>query len=123
MMLGASSSAIEAPADAGAVMADAGSGAGDGGVDAGEELLRFTDAAHRLDDDLVAARAALVDAIGEAAMIDAAVIAAIFRSLNIAADASGIRVDDLWESEARRLMDELGTSRFRTAANSPALAD
>ena len=50
MLLGASSSAIEAPADAGAVMTDE---PADGGVPAGAELLAFTTAIHGLDDTLI----------------------------------------------------------------------
>lgn len=118
MLLGASSNAIEAPADAAAVMAH---DASDAGVVAGHELLEFTTAVHRLDASVDATRDALEAVVGRAGMVDAAVTAAVFRGLNIAADTSGIRVDDAWHGVATHLMDTIGTGRFRTAANSPAL--
>lgn len=120
MLLGSSSQAIDTPADAAAVMND--DDDVDPGVEAGAELLAFTTAAHRLDDSLVGARTALEAAVGRAGMIDAAVTAAIFRGLNIAADASGIRVDDAWEPIARQLADDIGTGTFRTIQNSPAVS-
>ena len=69
-----------------------------------------------------AARAALVDEVGHAGMVDAAVTAAVFRGLNIAADTSGIRVDDDWVDTAKDLMETIGTGTFRTSANSPAVS-
>jgi hypothetical protein len=118
MLLGSSSDAVDTAADPTAVMAD---GTGDGGVPHGEALLAFTTAVHRLDHDLPDARRTLTDAVGVSGMIDAAVTAAVFRGLNIAADTSGIRVDEPWEPIAADLMERIGTGRFRTAANSPAV--
>lgn len=119
MLLSSSSEAINASADPAAVMDADG---GDAGVPFGDELVAFTTAAHRLDDTLAPAREALASVVGRAGMVDAAMTAAIFRGLNIAADTSGIRVDDRWEGVAKDLMTSIGTGRFRTAANSPALA-
>ncbi|MFV2040327.1 MAG: hypothetical protein ACC660_08785, partial [Acidimicrobiales bacterium] len=90
-------------------------------VAGGAELVVFTEAAHRLDDSLPAAREALTVAVGVDGTTEAAVTASIFRSLNIAADSSGIRIDSMWEDTAKQLMTDLGTGQFRTAANSPAL--
>lgn len=117
MLLGASSEAVDQEVDAAGVM---GSGE-DTHVEHGAELIALTEAAHRLDDTLPAARDALTAAVGTGGMVDAAVTAAIFRSLNIAADSSGIRVDDLWEEAAKQLVADIGTDRFPTAANSPAV--
>lgn len=118
MLLGASSEAVDAEADLAVAANDS---AGDGGVPAGAELLAFTEAAHRLDDALTSARAALAAVVGRDGMIDAAVTAAIFRGLNIAADASGIRVDEPWEEIARGYVETIGIGRFRTVENSPAV--
>ncbi|MEM7286025.1 MAG: hypothetical protein AAF480_06710 [Actinomycetota bacterium] len=119
MFLRASSNAIDTPADEAAITADH---AEDANVPAGVELIEFTTAVHRMDETVGAARDALVAVVGRAGMIDAAVTAAVFRGLNIAADTSGIRVDDSWEGTARELMGSIGTGAFRTAANSPAIA-
>ena len=119
MFLRASSNAIDTPADEAAITAD---DSEDANVPAGIELIDFTTAVHRMDDTVAATRDALVAAVGQEGMVDAAVTAAVFRGLNIAADTSGIRVDDDWEGTARELMDSIGTSAFRTAANSPALS-
>lgn len=118
MFLRASSNAIDAPADETAITAHE---AADANVVAGAELIAFTTAVHRMDDTVAAARDALVAVVGREGMIDAAVTAAVFRGLNIAADSSGIRVDDAWEGTARELMGSIGTGEFRTAANSPSL--
>ncbi len=117
MLLGASSAASDLEVETAAVM---GSGE-DTLVAHGAELLAFTEAAHRLDDTLPVARNALAATVGTDGMVDAAVTAAIFRSLNIAADSSGIRVDDIWEEAAKQLAADIGTDRFPTAANSPAV--
>lgn len=119
MFLRASSNAIDTPADEAAITADT---AEDANVPAGVELIEFTTAVHRMDDTVEETRSALVAVVGQEGMVDAAVTAAVFRGLNIAADASGIRVDDDWEGTARELMGSIGTGEFRTAANSPALS-
>ncbi|MGI9622338.1 MAG: hypothetical protein ACR2PK_05825 [Acidimicrobiales bacterium] len=120
MLLGSSSQALGAPADERVVVSDQGSNdAVDAGVEAGRELIDFTDAAHALDESLEGAREQLGDRLGHEAMVDAAVIAAVFRGLNIAADTSGIRVDDDWVGVAQRQMEVLGTQSFRTLANNP----
>ena len=119
MFLRASSNAIDTPADEAAITAD---DAEDANVPAGVELIEFTTAVHRMDETVGETREALVAAVGHDGMVDAAVTAAVFRGLNIAADTSGIRVDDSWEGTARELMDSIGTAEFRTAANSPALS-
>ena len=54
-------------------------------------------------------------------MIDAAITISIFRSLNIAADSSGIRVDDDWVDTAAELANQSYANEFSTARNSPAV--
>ena len=89
------------------------------GVPNAEMLIAFTESANRLDDNLPNIREALVKEIGEKGMVDAAITISIFRSLNIAADSSGIRVDDEWEEIAAYLAVETSADRFPTSTNSP----
>lgn len=88
---------------------------------AGAELLAFTEAVHRLDDTLAETRAALSAVVGEAGMVQAAMTSAVFRGLNITADATGIPIDDDWARFVNSTAGELGTDRFASAANSPAV--
>ena len=97
MLLSLSSAAAEVESDLASIN---GTISASDGIPAGQELLNFTDSVHRLDDSLELHRAALIETIGEEGMIDAAVISSVFRSLNITADSSGIRIDDDWESAA-----------------------
>ena len=84
-------------------------------------LIAFTESANRLDEDLPDIREALVKEIGEKGMIDAAITISIFRSLNIAADSSGIRVDDDWVDTAAELANQSYANEFSSAKNSPAV--
>jgi len=116
MLLSSSSAAIDETIN----VSDAVTGDGsDVGVPYSEQLITFTEAAHRVDDSLPVARENLIAAIGEKGMIDAAITTAVFRSLNIAADSSGIRIDDEWEEIAAHLAMETAADEFSTAANSP----
>jgi|TARA_B100000902_G_scaffold345549_1_gene351682 hypothetical protein len=116
MLLSSSSAAIDKTIN----VSDAVNGNGsDVGIPSSEQLIAFTEAAHRVDETLSAARENLSAAIGEKGMIDAAITAAVFRSLNIAADSSGIRIDDEWEEIATHLAMETSADRFPTVANSP----
>lgn len=114
MLLGLSSDAIDESADIHAVVGD-----GDGAVAAGAELSAFAEAAWRRDEGLAPAREAVRAALGDAAMVEAAQTVAIFRSLNIAADASGIPLDEDWRGVAVDFVGDLGLDRFPTAANTP----
>ena len=118
MFLSSSSKAINSELD----VTDAviGSGA-DSGVPNAEMLIAFTESANRLDDNLPNIREALVKEIGEEGMVDAAITVSIFRSLNIAADSSGIRVDDDWVDSAAELANQSYANEFSTAKNSPAV--
>ena len=118
MFLSSSSKAIDSELD----ITDAVTGSGeDSGVPNAEMLIAFTESANRLDEDLPNIREALVKEIGEEGMVDAAITVSIFRSLNIAADSSGIRVDDDWVDTAAELANQSYANEFSTAKNSPAV--
>ena len=118
MFLSSSSKAIKSELD----ITDAVTGSGeDSGVPDAEMLITFTGSANRLDEDLPDIREALIKEIGEKGMIDAAITISIFRSLNIAADSSGIRVDDDWVDTAAELANQSYANEFSTARNSPAV--
>ena len=118
MFLSSSSKAIDSELD----ITDAVTGSGaDSGVPNAEMLIAITESANRLDEDLPNIREALVKEIGEEGMVDAAITVSIFRSLNIAADSSGIRVDDDWVDTAAELANQSYANEFSTAKNSPAV--
>jgi len=114
MLLGLSSNAIETEADLAAV-----TGQADAGVSHADLLSEFAEAAWRRDDSLAPAREALRSAMGDDAVVEAAQTVAIFRSLNIAADSSGIPLDESWRGLAAEFVSELGLDQFPTAANTP----
>lgn len=114
MLLGLSSNALDTEADLQSVV-----GAADAGVPHADLLSAFAEAAWRRDESLDAARATLRSALGDAAMVEAAQTVAVFRSLNIAADSSGIPLDESWREFAAGFVDDLGLDQFRTAANTP----
>jgi len=116
MLLSLSSTAIDCEVDLSAI---AGVETTEGEIAAAAELVRFTESVHRLDESLDGARKHLVVAMGEEGMVDAAIISSIFRGLNIAADSSGIRIDDDWEETAASLAVDTGANRYRTLQNSP----
>ena len=116
MLLSLSSSAVEVDIDLNSVQ---GTVSSSNGIPAAQELLNFTDSVHRLDSTLPSTRADLVEAAGEEGMIDAAVISSVFRSLNITADSSGIRIDDDWESAAAGFAIQTVAQTYRTLENSP----
>jgi hypothetical protein len=117
MLLGLSSDAVDVEADLHAV-----TGSADAGVPHAGVLSQFAEAAWRRDESLEAARAAVVQLVGEAGLVEAAQTVAIFRSLNIAADSSGIPLDQSWEDLARGFVTELGLDQYPTASNSPGFA-
>ena len=114
MLLGASSDAV----DSAAHLASAVDGS-DAGVPHSAELTAFAEAAWKRDDSLPPARDVLRNVVGDDGLVEAAVTVAVFRSLNIAADASGIPLDEEFASTARGFVDQLGLRAFPTAANSP----
>ena len=85
------------------------SGAGDGGVPHGQALLAFVDAAMERDPDMTGpTRAALTEAIGEAGVVDAAAVTAMFQLNTRAADVAGVPLEDGSQEMRSRLGERLG---------------
>lgn len=98
-------------------------GEGDGGVASGTELLRFAEAATRGNDDLVAARRALIDAVGGSAFVEAAATVAIFNGLVRVADSTGIPLDRGTQSNSSSFRESLGLNEFGGARNTKPAAE
>jgi hypothetical protein len=90
---------------------------GDVGIPASAELLAFTNAVE-LGGDIDAARAALADAIGDEATLQAAATIAIFNGLVRVADGTGIRLDEGVFTASVDEREALGINRFAGAASS-----
>ena len=111
MLLRASSDAIDAGADVhGAV------GGATGNVPHGGLLMAYAEAANRdpeaaraLDDEVIAA-------VGEAGLVDAAVIVAVFNGL---VRSAGIPLDDTMLAATAEARAELGLDSYAGAANNP----
>ncbi len=114
MLLGLSSEAVGADLDLGSV-----NGTAVAAVAHGRLLSEFAEAAWRRDESLDGARTRLRDAVGDAGLMAAAQTAAIFRSLNIAADSSGIPLDESFRAQTHDFVTALSFDRFATAANTP----
>lgn len=82
---------------------------GDAAMPNGAALNAFLEAIMALDADAIeATRAALVDEMGEAAMVDAAATIAAFNAYPRAADATGIPLEDAKAELTAELREELG---------------
>ncbi len=93
-----------------------GSEHGDGSVPAGTELLHFTEASATGDDSALAqARSQLVDAIGQAAMIDTAGIISAFQMMNRIANATGTPLDAPLVAQTEALLPQIGVQSFASA--------
>jgi hypothetical protein len=64
-------------------------------------------------------RAALVDTLGEAAMMDAAAVIAAFNAYPRIADATGIPLEDAKVAASATLRAQLGLEAFNTQARWP----
>ena len=118
MFLSSSSEAINSNLD----LSNAINGSGAlSGVPHAESLIAFTESANRQTSNLPEVRKQLGEEVGTEGMIDAAITVSIFRSLNIAADCSGIRIDDDWATIAADLAKLTHADRFTTAENSIAV--
>ena len=120
MFLSSSSEAINSNLDLGNAINGSGF---QSGVPNAESLIAFTESANRQTSNLPEVRKQLGEKVGTEGMIDAAITVSIFRSLNIAADCSGIRVDDDWVTIAVELARLTHADRFTTAENSTAVKD
>ena len=86
---------------------------GDGGVLHGGLLVAFAEAV--LGDDLGLmreARQALSRVLGEAAMVDAAAVAAGFNAIDRVADGTGIPIDEERVASTASLRQDLGIDQF-----------
>ena len=85
----------------------------DGGVPHGKVLSDFAEGICRNDAaKTAAARKAVVDAMGEAAMVDAAAVIAAFNAYPRAADATGIPLEDMKVDMTAELREDLGLEAF-----------
>ena len=91
-------------------------GTSDVGVDHAALLGQFADAAVACDDAaLSTSRTWLVEAIGEAAMIDAAAVIGGFNGISRIADATGIPLEAPKAEQTAGLRADLGIDRFLEA--------
>lgn len=95
----------------------------DSGVAGNDSLLRFAEAALDRDNDAIAsARAAVVNALGEPAMIDAAGVIANFQRMVRIADGTGIPLDEPVAALTADIRDQLSLNDYGSAANTPPVA-
>ena len=95
-----------------------GAGAGDGGVAHGDLLVQFCEALLGDDDELLAsARSMLENAIGDAALVDTAAVAALFNAIDRIADATGIPLEDWKVRVSGDFRADLGINHFASMAH------
>ena len=86
------------------------------GVPHADVLLPFADAALSFDPARIApARAAVLAALGKAAMIDAAAVIAGFNGITRIADATGIPLEDTKADDTADWREALGINAFQAA--------
>lgn len=96
----------------------------DGGVAHGARLVAFTDAVMADDAAAIAAtRAALREALDDAAFVDACAIIGAFNVVDRIADAIGIPLDDTLTAMSGEVRAELDLGAFGSAANTPGAAN
>ena len=89
------------------------------GIPNSRELLQFTNACMGVEGaEPEAARQALVDSMGAAAMVDAAGVISNFQRMVRIADAIGIPTDGPMEVMSEDLREQLGINQYVSAANS-----
>ena len=91
---------------------------GDAGVPHGAELLAFATAANQRSANLVAARDALSDVVGDEGVLEAAATVAAFNGLVRVADGTGIQLDPSMLTSTAETREALGIEDFGGAANS-----
>jgi len=88
------------------------------GIPAGAELLAFADAVSGADSPALSrARAALLTALGPAALVQAAAIAANFSMNDRAANATGIILESIFVRDSADYRAQLGIDRYASARN------
>ena len=86
---------------------------GDVGIPHADILVEFTEAVWGDDDArLEAARRAIIDAMGAAALVDASGITATFNAIDRVADPTGIPLEDFKAEETEDLREDLGINVF-----------
>lgn len=97
-------------------------GGSSGGIEAGAQLIEFAEAVVLGDDArIAAARAAVADQLGDAAMVDAAAVISNFQRMVRIADSSGIPLDQPVQMLTQGIREELGVNDYAASANSPDL--
>lgn len=99
--------------DLSAVLGDSGK---DTGIPDADVLIRFAEAVVGYDEaETAAARQAVIDRMGEAALVDAAGIAANFNAIDRVADSSGIPLEDEKAAITEDFREDLGINKFGIA--------
>lgn len=94
-------------------------GAAATGVQYGSELMAFAEALAKHDEQtLTDTRQALLDAAGDAVLVDAAGVAGNFQRMVRIADSMGIPVDNMQSDFGKQVREELDLARFESARNS-----
>ncbi|MFK8024392.1 MAG: hypothetical protein AB8G26_10570 [Ilumatobacter sp.] len=110
MLLGLSGDVSDAEVSYDLVM---GSGDADGGVEHGKLLTSLAEAMWSGDSGpLAAARSALVDAMGEAALVDAVAVSANFHMMTRVADGTGTPLDRRSVASTEALRAQIGVDDF-----------
>ncbi len=90
----------------------------DNGVPHGALLNTFAEAVLGTDEtQLDSARNALVDALGPAALVDAAAVIAAFMQMDRMADATGVPLDDFVVEATNDFREDIGLHAFGSARN------
>ena len=90
----------------------------DSGVEYGRELVRFAGALVKRDnEELAAARDAVAERLGPAAVTTASIIGANFSMLDRIANAIGISVDSMIVKPSADFREALGINLYPSAAN------
>ena len=118
MLLRVSSEAIGNTADLKATV-----GKGDGAVPHGALLRRFAEAACLGNEDLPAAREALRAAVGDEALVEAALTVGIFHGLVRTADGCGIPLDEGMREMSDDYRETLGLNKYAGARNTNLTVD
>ena len=110
-MLRASARATGTAVDLSAIVDDS---AGDGGIPNGSLLSAFVETVLGEDETMLTnARRGVRDALGDAALVDAAAVIANYSALDRVADATGIPLEPAKETGTADLRAELGIDAFR----------